>query len=132
MADYITQQGMLFRVHAVDPPDTTRLEPGIFSVPLDVPRTDSLAWSVYRYGDLLDADSVQLDPTNRNIAINLSYPLYGLGLAYEMRGDTARARRNVENAIKLYYLPEIAQALRGGTGVFLPEEPLAGDTPIVP
>ncbi len=131
LADYITQQGMLFRVHAVNPPDTTRLEPGIFSVPIDVPRTDSLAWSVYRYGDLLEADSVQLDPTNRNIAINLSYPLYGLGLAYELRGDSARARRNVESAIKLYHLPEIARALQGGAGVFLPE-PLPGDTPIMP
>jgi hypothetical protein len=111
---------MLFRVHAVDEPDTTRLAPGIFQVPIDVPRTDSLVWNVYRYADLLTADTVQLDPTNRNIAINLSYPFYGLGLAYEMRGDTAAARKNVANGVKLYYLPEIARALQSGAGLFLP------------
>ncbi len=120
LTDYVTQEGMLFRVHAEELPDTSRLAPGIFQVPIDVPRTDSLVWNVYRYGDLLTADSVQLDPTNRNIAINLSYPFYGLGLAYEMRGDSARARKNVANGVKLYYLPEIARALQTGTGLFLP------------
>jgi hypothetical protein len=120
LSDYVTQEAMLFRVHAVEPPDSTRLAPGIFQVPIDVPRTDSLVWNVYRYADLLTADSVRLDPTHRNIAINLSYPFYGLGLAYEMRGDTAQARKNVANGVKLYYLPEIARALQGGTGLFLP------------
>jgi hypothetical protein len=37
-----------------------------------------------------------------------------------MRGDTAQARKNVANGVKLYYLPEIARALQGGTGLFLP------------
>ncbi|MBE0593756.1 MAG: hypothetical protein IH616_15285, partial [Gemmatimonadales bacterium] len=120
LTNYVTQEAMLFRVHAVDEPDTTRLAPGIFQVPIDVPRTDSLVWNVYRYADLLTADTVQLDPTNRNIAINLSYPFYGLGLAYEMRGDTAAARKNVANGVKLYYLPEIARALQSGAGLFLP------------
>jgi hypothetical protein len=128
MADYITQEGMVFRVHALTAPDTARLAPGIFSVPIDVPRTDSLAWEIYRYGALLEADSVQLDPTNRNIAVNLSYPLYGLGLAYEMRGDSVRARRNIESAIKLHYLPEVARALQGGGAMLLPEAP--ADTPL--
>jgi len=129
LTDYITQQGMLFRVHEVAPPDTSRLAPGIFQVPIDVPRTDSLAWDIYRYGDLLQQDSVQLNATERNIAINLSYPFYGLGLAYEMRGDTARARRNVERGVKLYYLPDIARALQRGTGLFLPP---SGDTDTLP
>jgi hypothetical protein len=130
LADYITQQGMVFRVHAQAPPDTTRLAPGIFSVPIDLPRTDSLAWQVYRYGDLLEADSVRLDPTNRNIAINLSYPLYGLGLAYALEGDSAASRRNLESAVKLYYLPEFARSLQMGEGLLT--QPLEGDTPIAP
>jgi hypothetical protein len=130
LADYITQQGMVFRVHAQAPPDTTRLAPGIFSVPIDLPRTDSLAWQIYRYGDLLEADSVRLDPTNRNIAINLSYPLYGLGLAYALEGDSAAARRNLESAVKLYYLPEFARSLQMGEGLLT--QPLEGDTPIAP
>jgi hypothetical protein len=121
---------MVFRVHAQAPPDTTRLAPGIFSVPIDLPRTDSLAWQVYRYGDLLEADSVRLDPTNRNIAINLSYPLYGLGLAYALEGDSAASRRNLESAVKLYYLPEFARSLQMGEGLLT--QPLEGDTPIAP
>jgi hypothetical protein len=130
LADYITQEGMLFRLHTLSEPDTSRLAPGIFSVPIDVPRTDSLAWDIYRYADLLEADSLQLGPTDRNIAINLSYPLYGLGLAYEVRGDSVNARRNIENAIKLHYLPEVARALEGGGALLLPETP--ADTPISP
>jgi hypothetical protein len=121
---------MVFRVHAEAPPDTARLAPGIFSVPIDIPRTDSLAWGVYRYGELLEADSVQLDPTNRNIAINLSYPLYGLGLAYALEGDSAAARRNLESAVRLYYLPELARTLQAGEGLLT--QPLEGDTPIAP
>jgi hypothetical protein len=130
MADYITQEGMVFRVHTLREPDANRLAPGIFAVPIDVPRTDSLAWEIYRYGDLLEADSVRLDPTNRNIAVNLSYPLYGLGLAYEVRGDSAKARRNIESAIKLHYLPEVARALQGGGAMLVPGA--TADTPIVP
>ncbi len=131
LADYVTQQGMVFRVHAAEVPDTSRLVPGIFSVPLDVPRTDSLAWTIYRYSGLLGVDSLAVDPTSRNIAINLSYPFYGLAWAYELLGDRERSARNLERALSLHYLPEIARAVDSGEQIFALPPPLA-DTPITP
>ncbi len=131
LADYVTQQGLVFRVHAAEAPDSSRLVPGIFGVPLDVPRTDSLAWDIYRYGGLPDVDSLAVDPTSRNIAINLSYPFYGLAWAYEVLGDRERSAANLRRALALHYLPEIAQAVDSLDQIFTLPPPLA-DTPITP
>jgi hypothetical protein len=67
-------------------------------VPVDIPRTDSLVWNVYRYAGLLEADTLDLDPTNRNIATNLSFPFYSLWQAYLVRGDQERSMANFQRA----------------------------------
>jgi len=116
--DYLTQHGLVFKLNAHEPPDTARLAPGLFGVPLDVPRTDSLVWDVYRYAGIMEADSAELDPTSRSIAINLAYPFYGLAWAYELRGDSAQADANSRRGLKLYYLPEVARTLDSGRPLF--------------
>ncbi len=98
---YLTQEGLALKLNVVTEPDSSRLFPGILSVPVDIPRTDSLAWEVYRYGRLFDADTLRLDPTNRNIATNLSYPFYSLGQAYMLMGDADRAVDNFTRALHL-------------------------------
>jgi hypothetical protein len=123
--DYLTQEALLLRVNVTTPPDTSRLRPGVMNVPLDVPRTDSLVWDVYRYGALFDVDSLKLDPTSRNIATNLSFPYYALGQAYAMDGDEERSLENFRKAIHLSRAfsqigPAIEAADREGAG--------AGDT----
>ncbi|UCD23801.1 MAG: hypothetical protein JSW51_12310, partial [Gemmatimonadota bacterium] len=111
--EYLTQEALLLRLNVVSEPDTSRLGPGVYSnVPVDVPRTDSLAWNVYRYSGLFDVDSLDLDPTNRNIATNLSFPYYSLGQAYLVRGDSERSRENFLRALHLSpAYPPIAPAL---------------------
>jgi hypothetical protein len=100
--DYLTQEALLLRLHVASAPDTSRLGPGVYSnVPVDIPRTDSLVWNVYRYAGLLEVDTLDLDPTNRNIATNLSFPFYSLGQAYLVRGDQERAMENFRRALHL-------------------------------
>ncbi len=120
--EHLTQEALLLRLNVESPPDTSRLRPGVMSVPLDVPRTDSLVWHVYRYGDLFEVDTLVLDPTSRNIATNLSFPYYALGQAYAIDGDEERSLENFRRAVHLSRaFPEIAPAIaaaeRETTGV---------------
>jgi hypothetical protein len=110
--EYLTQEALLLKVNVATPPDTSRLRPGVMYVPVDVPRTDSLAWQVYRYGKLFEVDSLALEPTSRNIATNLSYPFYSLGQAYAMEGNTSRSLENFRKAVHLSRgFPQIASAI---------------------
>jgi len=113
MQSYLTEQGLALKLHADTPPDTTRLATGLPGLPpVDVPRTDSLVWKVFRYADLRLADSLELEPTSRNITINLSIPPLGLGQAYQLRGDFKRSVENLEWANHLNPSPDIAQIIR--------------------
>jgi hypothetical protein len=102
LRDYITQEALLLHVNAAAPPDTTQLGPGVYNeVPVNIGRSDSLLWNVYRYADLFEADSLDLDPTNRNITTNLSFAYYSLGQAYLVAGETERAVDNLSRAMHL-------------------------------
>jgi hypothetical protein len=108
--EYLTQEALALRLNVTTEPDTSRLAPGILSIPVDLERTDSLAWEIYRYGRLFDADTLVLDPTNRNIATNLSYPFYSLGQAYTALGDADRAVDNFRRGLHLapIFSPQLA------------------------
>ncbi len=109
---YATNEAMAVRLHPVEPPDQERLVPASFvGVPLDLPRTDSLVWHVYRYARLFEVDSLALDPTNVNIAVNLSLPFLSLGQAYDMRGDRERALLNLRRGYHLAPNPELREVL---------------------
>ncbi len=112
MQRYLTQEGLLFKVHTKEPPDDSKLGPGLFGVPMNVPRTDSLAWQVFRYADLFGVDSLKLEPTARNITTNLSYPFYSLGNAYELLGDPGRALENLRRGYHLQPIPEMLTLMR--------------------
>ena len=128
LAPYLTQEALVFRLNTAGWPDTANLVPGLFGVPVNVSRTDSLAWEIYRYADLFRGDTLRLDPTNRNITVNLSYPFYTLGQAYESRGDLERSRENLRRGLWLQPIPEIARLLETGESIF--DTPAAGDTPV--
>ncbi len=130
---HLTQEGLLFRVHAQEPPDQDKLGPGLFGVPMNVPRTDSLAWEVFRYADLFAADTLQLESTARNIAVNLSYPFYSLGNAYELLGDPERALANLLRGYHLQPIPEMLRVMDNvRDSMALEQVPPAvfGDTPV--
>jgi hypothetical protein len=124
---YLTQEGLALKLNVDRPPDSTRLVTGLLGVPLDVPRTDSLAWHIYRYAELFEADSLVLDPTNRNIATNLSLPFLSLGQAYDILGDRPRSIENFARSYHLAPSPELRSLIDMAT----PEEitPLPGDSP---
>jgi hypothetical protein len=99
---YLTNEGLVIRVNALEAPDSTRLVSGtLLGIPVDVPRTDSLVTHIYRYARLFEADTLDLDPTNRNIATNLSLPFLTLGQAYEGLGDR---EKSVEYLRRGYHL----------------------------
>jgi hypothetical protein len=127
--DYMTNQGLAIRVHVAEAPDAARLMAGsLLGIPVDVPRTDSLVNYVYRYAGLFDADTLDLDPTNRNIATNLSLPFLALGQAYELRGDRARALEYLRKGHHLSPNAELAEVIAA-----LEQEPLEsllGDTAV--
>ncbi len=113
---YLVQQGLALRLYVVEEPDVNRLAPGLW-VPVDVPRTDSLAWHIYDYAGLFDVDTLVLDPTNRNIAVNLSIPFLVLGGAYEALGDRQKMVDNFLRAYRLSPNPAILSAVGATTGV---------------
>jgi len=113
LEEYFTQQAILFRLNVAEPPDSSRLEPGIMGVPVDIPRSDSLLWNVYRYAGLLEADTVDLDPTNRNIATNLSYAIFSLGQAYMLAGDEEKTLLNLRRANHLAPSAQAASIISG-------------------
>jgi hypothetical protein len=108
--DYMIQQGMALRLYVAEEPDIDRLAPGLW-VPVDVPRTDSLAWEIYDYAGLFEVDSLALDPTNRNIAGNLSLPFLVLGGAYQALGENQRMEENFLRAYHLSPNPAILSLL---------------------
>jgi hypothetical protein len=109
---YAAQQGLAFKLF----PDTVVLGPqfadlrGLWGVPaaMDVERTRQLAWDVYRYARLFDVDTLKLDPTDDNIAGNLSINFLALGLIYQQRGDLQQAAANYVRANHLSPNPQVA------------------------
>jgi hypothetical protein len=109
---FLTQEALVLRLNDVSAPDTTRLGMGLAAIPLDVPRTDSLAWHVYRYAGLMTPDSLELDPTDHTAAADLSYAFFGLALSLGLRGDTPGSERNLARALHLRPDPDLAGRLR--------------------
>ncbi len=128
LGSHLTQEGLALRLNVERPPDSTRLVTGLLGVPLDVPRTDSLAWQIYRYARLFEVDSLDLDPTNRNIATNLSLPFLSLGQAFDILGDRARALENFARSYHLSPSPELRSLIDMATSEEI--SPIPGDSPI--
>jgi hypothetical protein len=109
---YISQQGIAFKLH----PDTVSLSqdrvPGLFSSVMDIERTRVLAWEVFRYARLFDVDTLRLDPTDDNIASNLGIVFMTLGDAYRQQGDIPRMVENYEKANHLSHDPRLQEFLQ--------------------
>ena len=129
LSKYLTEEALVLRLHPDVPQDKSRLEQGLFGAMVDVPRSDSLVWHVYRYARLFDADSLDLDPTNDNIASNLSLPFLTLGNAWTVRGDAARGVENFRRAYHLSPRPELKRVIDSLTrGLSAGASPPAADT----
>ena len=129
---YVTQEGLAVRLHVDSmPAGSNRWPQGFFSfnngrVPVNMSRTDSLAWHVYEYAGLFEPDSLDLDPTSNNIATNLALPFITLGQGYLELGDTEGVLRNFRRAYQLSPSPSL-RAMIQSAEAFDPED-LFGDT----
>jgi hypothetical protein len=114
---FLTQEGLVLRLNDVNAPDSSRLGTGITPLPIDLPRTDSLAWRVYRYAGLFGPDSLDLEPADHIAASDLSYPFLSLGVAYGVKGNAAQSERNLARGLHLRPDTALARRLREYIGL---------------
>jgi hypothetical protein len=109
---FITQQGLAFKLW----PDSVRPSPdrvrGLWNTPMEMDRTRRLAWETYRFARLFQVDSLELDPTNENIAGNMSFPYLGLGEGYRELGHVDSMLANYRRAFHLAPSTELGNWLR--------------------
>lgn len=68
---------------------------------VDVPRTDSLLWHTFRYGDLRETGVATLGPAERGLAADLGLPFTYLASVAQRSGDRAVAIRDLKVAARL-------------------------------
>jgi transmembrane protein TMEM260 (protein O-mannosyltransferase) len=108
---YLVEEGVAYRIADRPTREVAEWEHRLYRVATNVGRTDTLAWQVYRYADLFEADSVRVDPTARFVTGNLSMPFIMLGQSYALRGDEARTLANLERAHHLSPSMDLAQLI---------------------
>jgi hypothetical protein len=125
---YVAQEGLAFKLYPDTVRQTPNLVPGFFSVLVDMNRTQQLAWHVYRYAGLLQPDSLQLEPTDDNIAGNLSFVFLTLGDGYRQSGDMRSMLTNYERAYHLAPSPQLRDFLAQVRGAAALPGLMGGDT----
>jgi hypothetical protein len=98
---HLVAQGLAYAVFPGRPDTVKRFVAGIQGTMVDPARSALLADSVFRYGGLFAADSLDLEPAARQIAISLSIPFLELGNAAALRRDQPRALAYLRRAYHL-------------------------------
>ena len=125
LGDTLVQEGLAYRLYSDKKPDGSRVIDSGGRIPIDLARTDSLAWDVFRYAELFAADSLQLDPTNGRIAAHMGNMFIALAQAHDTVGNREAALKNLEHAYHLIPNPAIRQAIQALGG----PPPAFADTP---
>jgi hypothetical protein len=128
LGDSLVQEGLTYRLYTGEKPDGSRVVDSGGGIPIDLARTDSLAWDVYRYAELFAADSLELDPTSNRIATNMGTMFIALAQAHDSVGNRASAVKNLERAYHLIPNPRIREAIDALGGPI----PAFADTPVEP
>ena len=98
---HLVAQGLAYTVFAGRPDTVKRFVAGIQGTMVDPARSALLADSVFRYGALFAADSLDLEPAARQVATSLSIPFLELGNAAALRRDQPRALAYLRRAYHL-------------------------------
>ncbi len=109
---HLVAQGLAYAVFPGRADTVKRFVPGIQGTMVDAARTALLADSVFRYGDLFAADSLDLEPASRQVATSLSIPLLELGNAAALRNEQAPALAYLRRAYHLNPSPPLADIIR--------------------
>ena len=115
LAEYVVQQGLAFRLEPARP-DTTRpglIGGGVGGRMVDLPLTEQLLWTTYRYGPLLAPENDgRLESTSASIASTMSIPFTLAAYHYDQLGDTAAVIRHLERAQRIAPSEAIESALK--------------------
>ena len=109
---HLVMQGLAYVVFPGRADTVRRFVPGIQGTMVDPARTALLVDSVFRYGGLFAADTLDLDPAARQVTTSLSIPYLELGSAAAARGDQARALVYLRRAYHLNPSPPLADIVR--------------------
>jgi hypothetical protein len=109
---HLVMQGLAYTVFAGRPDTVKRFVLGIQGTMVDPARTALLADSVFRYGDLFQADVLRLDQPSRQVTTSLSIPFLELGNAAAMQRDQRRSLAYLRRAYQLNPSPALADLVR--------------------
>jgi hypothetical protein len=109
---HLVMQGLAYAVFPGRADTVKRFVPGIQGTVVDPERSALLVDSVFRYGGLFTADSLDLDPASRQVATSLSIPLLELGNAAALRRDRDRALAYLRRAYHLNPSAALADVMR--------------------
>jgi hypothetical protein len=109
---YVLQEGIDFKLFPDTVVQTAGRTPGPFASLVDIERTKTLATSMFRYSHLFERDTLELDPTDDNIAGNLGFVFFTLGDAYRQAGDMPQMLANYRKYLHLSPDPRLAQFIR--------------------
>ncbi|MFI5206693.1 MAG: DUF2723 domain-containing protein [Gemmatimonadales bacterium] len=109
---YVLQQGIDFKLFPDTVPQTAGRTQGPFNSLVDVERTRLLATEMFRYAHLFERDTLELDPTDDNIAGNLGFVFFTLGDSYRQAGDMQPMLANYRKYLHLSPDPRLAQFIR--------------------
>lgn len=110
----LVQRGLAIWVEDT-PPDTAAAHLDFHpsgGPPLDLPMTEELVVSAYRYGDLMARGPGNLDPTARSIASAMAIPFTQLAGVAERRGDYVAMANWLQSATRLSDSEGLRAALR--------------------
>ena len=107
LGDSLVQEGLALRLYSDKQRDAAIVvDSGVGGFPVDLARTQSLATEVYRYADLLEADTLQLDPTNRKVAFHYALLFLSLAQAHDTVGNR---EQSIENLVRAYHIAPTQQ-----------------------
>jgi hypothetical protein len=109
---HLVMQGLAYAVFPGRADTVKRFVPGIQGTMVDPARTALLVDSVFRYGALLSADVLDLDPASRQVTTSLSIPLLELGNAAAVRRDQGRALAYLRRAYHLNPSQALSDVIR--------------------
>jgi len=109
---HLVAQGLAYAVFPGRPDTLKRLVSGIQRTMVDTARTRLLVDSVFQYGGLFAADSLDLEPAARAVANSMSIPFLELGNAAAQRRDQAGALAYLRRAYHLSPTEPLAAVLR--------------------
>lgn len=100
LSDSVVQEGLALKVYADRYPDASQVVDSGLGYRINIPRTDALAWNVYRYADLLENDPVELDPTHRQVTGQITRMYLSLAQAHDTVGNR---EQSVQNLVRAYH-----------------------------